>query len=251
MNKTPFVHPRDSYPALLGEFYAGLNGAGAAEAARENQGENWHCMSQVSRGDVLEKAGYSLMHIVDGEIYGSPGSIKLFETLAYPANPRVPGLLVLFNTNQTEKTGRSVVVCIDLVNQTGEANLAAQKIFADALQPAYEKTGHAFGMRYKAEPGRILAGIAAECGVMDFFQPEQTEPPLDALLDATLEAYHQVVDMCRADEATAADYEAVFRHRSRLVEWLMLEDIGIQFARASGVPMAVIENYGFPPAVRY
>ena len=31
----------------------------------------------------------------------------------------------------------------------------------------------------------------------------------------------------------------------------MLEDIGILFARASGVPMHVIENYGFPPAVRY
>ena len=77
------------------------------------------------------------------------------------------------------------------------------------------------------------------------------DPPLDQLLAATLSAYRQVVAMCRHDQPTPADHDAVFRHRARLVEWLMLEDVGILFARASGVPMAVIENYGFPPRVRY
>lgn len=251
MNRTDFEQPRDSYPALLREFYAEFNGAAAAESPHEHEGRNWHCQSQVSRGEVFEKAGYSLMHIVDGEIYGSPGSIKLFETLAYPANPRVPGLLVLFNTNETEKTGRSIVCCIDLVVQTGDQHPAAQELFAAALQPVYEAAGRDFGTRYQSEPGRILAGLAAECGVMDFFQPADGEPPLDDLLSATLNAYRQVVDMCRDDEPTAADYDALFRHRARLVEWLMLEDIGILFARASGVPMQVIEHYGFPPQVRY
>lgn len=250
MNRTDFEHPRDSYPARLREFYAAINGADAAEAPRETEGDNWYCYSQVSRGPVLEKAGYSLMHIVDGEIYGRPGSIKLFETLAYPANPRVPGLIVLLNTNETEGAGRSVVVCIDLVVQTGEPQPEAQALFADALRPAYEGAGGDFAKRYKAEPGRILAGIAAECGIMDFYQASD-EPPLDALFDATLSAYREVLAMTAEDEPTDADYRETNRHRARLVEWLMLEDIGIQFARKSGVPMSVIEAYGFPPQVRY
>ena len=250
MNRTDFEHPRDSYPARLREFYAAINGADAAETPRETEGANWYCYSQVSRGPVLEKAGYSLMHIVDGEIYGKPGSIKLFETLAYPVNPRVPGLIVLLNTNETEGAGRSVVVCIDLVVQTGAPHAEAQALFADALRPAYEGAGGNFAARYKAEPGRILAGIAAECGIMDFFQASD-EPPLDALFDATLSAYRDVLAMTGDDQPTAADFQATNRHRARLVEWLMLEDIGIQFARKSGVPMSVIEAYGFPPQVRY
>ena len=125
-----------------------------------------------------------------------------------------------------------------------------QALFADALRPAYEGAGGNFAARYKAEPGRILAGIAAECGIMDFFQASD-EPPLDALFDATLSAYRDVLAMTGDEQPTAADYRETNRHRARLVEWLMLEDIGIQFARKSGVPMSVIEAYGFPPQVRY
>ena len=36
-----------------------------------------------------------------------------------------------------------------------------------------------------------------------------------------------------------------------VVAWLMLEDNGIRFARASGVPTPVIEGYGFSPQLRY
>ncbi len=85
MKKTDFPHPPESFPHQVREFYASINGAAAAEPEREWQGDNWHCISEVSRGPVLEKAGISMLHIVDGKIYGRPGSIKFFETLAYPA----------------------------------------------------------------------------------------------------------------------------------------------------------------------
>jgi len=217
----------------------------------ESRGENWCCNSQTSRGEVIEKAGWSMLHIVDGKIYNSPGSIKFFETLAYPANPRSPGFVFLMNLNETEATGRSVVLFTDLFFQTGERNEAAQEVFASALEEVYERHGRAFGNRYKSEPGRILAGIAAECGILDFLKEKDAEPFIDELLHAALPAYREILELTGDDAPRDQDYAATYRHRGRLVEWLTVDDIGIQFAKQSGVPLGVIEAYGYPPVVRY
>ncbi|NND37851.1 MAG: hypothetical protein HKN81_12035 [Gammaproteobacteria bacterium] len=251
MNKTGFEHPRDSYPDVVREYYAGINGADAALPPRETEGDTWHCRSQVSRGDVLEKAGYSMLHITEGRIYDSPGSIKFFETLAYPANPRAPGFVFLANLNQTEKAGRSIVLYTDIFFQDGEPNDGAKALFARHLQPIYEAHGRDFAARYKGEAGRILAGIGGETGVMDFMQEADADPFIDEIITAALSAYREVLDTTVGLEPSEAQYDAMYRHRARLVEWLTMEDIGIRFAVESGVPLALIESYGYPPVVRY
>ncbi|MAF83098.1 MAG: hypothetical protein QGH93_04690 [Gammaproteobacteria bacterium] len=251
MNKTEFLYPRNSYPDLFTDFYADINGGAAAETPCETQADNWWCRSQTSRGAVLDKAGYAMLHIVDGKIYNSPGSIKLFETLAYPVNPRVPGLIFLMNLNQTEAAGKSVVFCIDIFFQNNKLNSAATEILTTALKPVYERHDQDFSERYKAEPGRILAGLVSECGVMDFFTATDSDSFPDELLHAGLSAYRDILTLTNDDVPTDEDHVAMNQHRQRLLEWLTVDDIGIQFATASGVPMSVIEAYGYPPVVRY
>lgn len=251
MNTTDFQHPRDSYANLIREFYAGIDGAAAAEDPRESQGDNWCCTSQTSRGEVLEKAGHSLLHIVDGKIYNSPGSIKFFETLAYPSNPRVPGFLFLMNLNQTEANGRLVVLITDILFQNGQVNEAAKELFANALKSVYDRHDRGFDDRYKSEPGRILAGIAGECGILDFFKEADADPFIDDLLHAALPAYREILEMLGDVVPTDEDFAAMHRHRARLVHWLTVDNIGIQFALQNGVPLRVIEEYGYPPVVRY
>lgn len=251
MNKTDFVYPRDGYPDRVREFYASIDGADAAEPPRVVQGENWHCHSSVSRGEALEKAGCSMLHIVDGRIYDSPGSIKFFETLAYPANPRVPGFVFLMNVNRTKATGTSVVLYTDIFFQDGAPNPGAAEAFVAPLRDVYTRHGREFSSRYKGEPGRILAGLGAECGIMDFFREEDAEPFLDEVLRAALPGYRAVLAATADTRARDEDFAALHRHRARLVEWLTVEDIGIRFARESGVPLEVIEAYGYPPVVRY
>jgi len=251
VNKTDFSHPRDSYPQQVREFYAGINGADAAEPEREWQGDNWHCISQVSRGPLLEKAGLSMLHIVDGKIYGRPGSIKFFETLAYPADPRVPGFVFLTNWNRTEGAGDLIVQFTDIFFQDGRPNNDSAEVFAEALQGAYDEHGREFGNRFKTTTDRILAGIASEQGVMDLFKVEDAGPFLDDLLTAALRGYQAVLDQTRDGEPSDDDYAQRNRHRARLVEWLTVDAIGIQFAKESGVPLEVVEAYGYPPVVRY
>ena len=251
MNKTDFQHPRDSYPELLKAFYADINGADAAEPPQESRADNWCCTSQTSRGAVLDKAGYAMLHIVGGKIYDSPGSIKFFEALAYPVNPRVPGFVFLMNLNQTEASGRLVVLFTDIFFQTGEENEAAQDIFQAALKSVYDRHDRVFTDRYKDKSGRILSGLAAKCGVMDFFQEADADSFLDDLLHGVLAAYRDILTLTRDEVPTGEDYSAMNRHRARLVEWLTVDAIGIQFAKENGVPLQVIEAYGFPPTVRY
>lgn len=251
MKKTEFEYPRDSYPELAREFYAGINGVDTLADPRERSGDNWCCNSQTSRGEVIEKAGWSLLHIVDGKIYNSPGRIKFFETLAYPANPRAPGFVFLMNLNETEATGRTVVLFTDIFWQNGEPNQVAKEAYANALREVYDRHDRDFAGRYKSEPGQILAGLAGECGILDFMKEEDAGPFIDDLLHAALPAYRAIVEQAADDTPKAEDYAAMFRRRGRLVEWLTVDDIGIQFAKQSGVPLEVIESYGYPPVVRY
>jgi hypothetical protein len=251
LNKTDFAHPRDSYPDLIREFYADLNGADVAEPPVETQADNWWCRSQTSRGALLEKAGYSMLHIVDGKIYNSPGSIKFFETLAYPANPRVPGFIFLMNLNQTEATGQTVVLFIDLFYQNNVPNPAATEVFEVALKNVYDRHDKNFAERYQPKTSGILAGLAARCGVMDFFQETDADPFIDELLHAALAAYRDILTLTLDDIPADEDFTVMNEHRARLVEWLTVSDIGIQFAKQSGVPLQVIEAYGYPPVVRY
>jgi len=251
LNKTDFALPHDHYPDVVREYYAGINGADAALPPRETESDTWHCRSQVSRGAVLEKAGYSMLHITEGRIYNSPGRIKFFETLAYPANPRVPGFVFLANLNETDKAARSIVLYTDIFFQDGQPNEAAREVFAGHLEPVYARHGRDFAKRYKGEAGRILAGIGGESGIMDFMQEGDADPFLDDIMQAALGAYRDVLESASGLEATDEHYAAMFRHRARLVEWLTMEDIGIRFAIESGVPLALIESYGYPPVVRY
>jgi hypothetical protein len=251
LNKTDFAHPRDSYPDLIREFYAKLNGAAAAEPPTESQAENWWCRSQTSRGELFEKAGYSMLHITDGKIYNSPGRIKFFETLAYPSNPCVPGFIFLMNLNQTESSGPTVVLFIDLFFQNNQPNPSATEVFEAAIKTVYDRHDKNFAKRYQPKTSGIMAGLAARCGVMDFFQETDADPFIDELLHASLAAYREILTLTRDDAPTDEDFAATNRHRARLVEWLTVADIGIQFARESGVPLQVIEAYGYPPVVRY
>lgn len=251
MNKTGFAHPRDSYPELIRNFYAELDGAEAAGPPVESHAENWWSRSQTSRGKLFEKAGYSMLHIADGRIYNSPGRIKFFETLAYPENPCIPGFIFLMNLNETEATGRTVVLFIDLFFQNGQPNEEATGVLEAALKTVYERHGKSFIERYMPNTDGIMAGLASGRGVMNFYKESDADPFIDELLHAALAAYREILALTRDKTPADDDYKAMYRHRARLVEWLTVDDIGIQFARESGVPLNVIEAYGYPPVVRY
>lgn len=244
-------YPTDRHVEIFRDFYGGINGTDSFAAVKEWQAEKWSARVHCSRGRVLEKAGFSRVHLVGGVLNQSPGEISLFETLAYPANPRTPGFIIMTNMNATEATGRVVVFYTDLILQDPEPHHQDKELFSSALKAVCENHGQDFEEHNAMVSGRgLLGGCGAECGLMNFFE-EKDSPFLEEIIEGMLPSYKTIIEKTGIETPQREDFEHMHRSRARLIEWIMLEDYGVQVARENGIDSEVIEAYGFPPEIRY
>jgi hypothetical protein len=249
--KTDFIYPKEIYSKWYKDFYAQINGSEVAEASRTWETEKWDAYVTCSRGHILEKAGILKMQMAEGTIYDAPGKMSIFETLAYPSNPRIPGLIVMCNMSDTESMGRTIVFYCDLVIQNGRLHDEEKKIFADSVMMICQKNAYDYD-EYKAfMAGRgFLGGNAGECGIMGFFEEKDIAFTED-LIKETITIYNKILDLGKDNHPQDNDYETMFRSRARMVEWLSVLDYGVKVARDNDIPLEVMESYGFPPVVKY
>ena len=199
----------------------------------------------------LEKAGFSRVHLVGGMVNESPADLSLFETLVYPANPKVPGFIIMTNMNASEAMGSILVLYLDLIIQDGKPHEQEKSLFADAVKRICEKHGHD-AEEYKGmmAGGRLLGGNAGECGLLNFFE-EKDMPLLEDLIKGILPVYKNIVDNTKDEQPQKEDHEMMNKSRARMIEWIILEDYGTRVARENGISSEAIEAYGFPPVIRY
>jgi coproporphyrinogen III oxidase len=249
--ETGLPFPKEEYAQLLKDFYADINGPDSFDPVKNWQSDKWSAAVECSRGKILEKAGFSLLHLVEGTINEEPATIKLLETLAYPANPRIPGLIIMTNTNKTEATGTIVVFYTDLIIQDGMDHKEEKELFATTVKNICEKHGHSIEEHKALLPGRgLLGGSSGECGILNFFE-EKDIPFLEDLIKGVIPAYRKILTSTKHEDPQDEDYAKMHRSRARLIEWIILEDYGVKVARDNGIPLEVIEAYAFPPAIRY
>ena len=244
-------YPKDGYTDLLRDFYTGINGADTFEEVKEWQSEKWLATVNCSRGEVLEKAGFAQMHIIGGVIDEKPADLSFLETLAYPKNPSIPGLIIMTNMNHTEAMGKIIVFYCDLVIQDGQGHEETKTLFSSAVKGICEKHGHNFEEHNAMLIGRgLLGGIGGECGVLNFFE-EQDIPFIEEIITAVLAVYGELVKRGKHTVPQKKDYVKMHKSRARLIEWIILEDYGIKVARENGILSEIIEAYAFPPVIQY
>jgi len=249
--KPNLPYPKDDYVKLLKDFYADINGKESFDQIKNWQSEKWSATVHCSRGSVLEKAGFAQVNLVGGIINEHPTDISLFQTLAYHANPKVPGFIIMTNMSASETLGNILTLYIDLLIQDVKPHDEEKKLFSDALKTICEKHGHNLE-EHKAmlAGGRILGGSGAECGLLNFFE-EKDVPFLDDLIKGVLPVYKSIIEMKNNETPLEEDFEKMNKSRARLIEWIILEDYGTKVARENGVLSEAIEAYGFPPVVKY
>ena len=244
-------YPKDRYAGLLRDFYAGINGADTFEEVKEWHSEKWSAIVNCSRGDVLEKAGFAQMHMVGGVIDENPADLSFLETIAYPKNPIIPGLIIMTNMNHTEAMGKIIVFYSDLVIQDGQGHEETKALFCSGVKRVCQKHGHNFEEHNAMLIGRrLLGGIGGECGVLNFFE-EQDIPFIEDIITAVLAVYGQIVERGKNTVPHKKDYSRMHKSRARLIEWIILEDYGIKVAREKGILSEIIEADAFPPVIQY
>ena len=250
-SQTNLPYPKDEYVELLKDFYAAINGSESFDEIKDWQSAKWSATVHCTRGKVLEKAGFARVNLFGGIVNESPADISLVETIAYPANPRVPGFIIMANMNASEAMGNILTLYLDLIIQDGRPHDEEKKLFSDALNAICEKHEHNLE-EHKAmlAGGRLLGGSAAECGLLNFFE-EKDVPLLDDLIKGVLPLYKNIIEMKKSGTPQKEDYERMNHSRARLIEWIILEDYGTKIARENGVSSEAIEAYGFPPVIRY
>lgn len=249
--KTNLPYPGDNYVKLLNDFYADINGKDSFDKVKDWQSEKWSATVHCTRGKVVEKGGFAQVNLFGGLVNESPADISLFQTLAYPANPRVPGFIIMANMNSSEAMGNILTLYLDLILQDGKPHDEEKKRFSDTLQAICEKHGQNLEEhRAMLAGGRLLGGSAAECGLLNFFE-EKDVPLLDDLVKAILPVYKNIIEMKNSEAPQEEDFEHMNKSRARLIEWIILEDYGTKVARENGVSSEAIEAYGFPPVIRY
>jgi hypothetical protein len=248
---TDFPYPKEEYRVLLQNFYSEINGPDSFEPLLEWQGENWSSRVLRSRGALLEKAGFTTVNIANGIVNDSPGSIRLFETLAYPASPCTPGLIIMTNMNRSDAMGEMVVFYTDLIIQDGRTHVEEKQFFSTALREICDRCGRNFDEFNAFGAGQgILGGNAAECGFLNFFTAEDI-PFLDEVIHGALPAYRAILARPPVPQPAQADFTSMYRSRARFVEWFITENIGYRIAKANSIPLETIEAYGFPPVIKY
>ena len=249
--KNNFPYPKEEYAQFLKDTYADINGLELFQDEKNWESQKWSAAVNCSRGKVLEKAGFCILHVCGGTINEIPASVTLFQTLAYPANPRIPGFIIMTNMNETKGMGKILVSYLDLIIQDGNAHEKEKKLFSDTARNICSKHGHNYEEYHAFLQGRnLLGGSAGECGLLCFLE-EKDMLFADDLIRRLLTAYRDILEMVKNEKPHQEDFEKRNRVRARLVEWIITEDYGVKVARENGIPLEVLEAYAFPPVVHY
>jgi hypothetical protein len=246
-----FPFPKATYHIPFKDLYTGLNGGDSASHEKEACSGPWISHTNFCPGPVLQKATWTFLHIVHGVVNGKPGSISRFESVAYPSNPKIPGLFVMADMNETEDMGRYLVFYTDLIIQDGQTHDTEKQKFAAPIETVCRSHGQDFKEHNSFITGRgVFGGCAGECGLMGFFQ-EKDIPFLENLLQVIPSSYQQLFTGTSDIPANEADYETMHASRARFVEWMITENIGVKVLRENNIPLSIVEASSFPPVVRY
>lgn len=246
-----FDFPRDAYALPFRAYYTELNGPDSFKQLQHNHSDVWSIHVCRSSGVWLEKATFSFLNITHGIINGVPGSIKRFEAIIYPANPKIPSLFIMTDLTENEESGNYIVFYTDLIIQDGEPRQTEMELFSGALATVCSKHGQNFSELNAFIQGRsTFGGNAAASGLMGFFEEKDT-PFIDEIMDMAVPTYRRIVEFHVQDRIHDDDFTRMYAVRARMVEWMLVESLGTKIMRENNIPIAVLEASTFPPTVKY
>jgi hypothetical protein len=225
---------------------AELGAAGAFKQPVTRQEGVWEAEIYSSSGAVFEKATVARVDLCGGLVEEVPTDITLLQAFAWPANPHVPGMIIMASASSTEGADPIITFFTDLIMQNSTIRQAGKEAFTARLAAACALHGQDIAEYQSLMAGRGMLGeCAAECGMLYFFE-QNDAALLEDIIRAPLKAYAGII-VSEVKAPTSNDFDAMKNNRKKIIEWMITQDYGVKVSRQNNIPMEVIEAYGFPP----
>jgi len=118
-SKNRFAFPKRQNLEKLEAFYAEMDKSGSFDPVIKEGSGVWCAEVHCSRGELFEKAGMARVELTKGEVDGGSADITLVQTLAWPKNPNLPGLIIMASTSKMEGMDAIITFYADLIIQNG------------------------------------------------------------------------------------------------------------------------------------
>lgn len=226
-----------------------INGETAIDQVKNWESGNWTADVYCSTGAVFEKSGVAMVKMAGAMVEGTATDISLLQTLTWPSCPGTPGLIIMISTGRAEDQNSIVTFYTDLIIQNGDISRDCRDLFTGALKTACERYGQSIEEYQSLLAGRGMLGeCAAECGMLYFFEESDVQM-LEDIIRVALAAYRDIIHVS-GTKASADEIMTMKNSRKKIVDWMLSQDYGVKVSRQNGIPLDVIEAYGFPPSVQ-
>ncbi len=245
--KPAFVFPQQGHLGLCRQFYAATDKTVSFEPIQHWQSEIFSADVHRCGGSLFEKAGIAMVGMTGGTVEEASADLTLLQTLAWPANPFIPGFIMMASASKIEDQDVMVTFYTDLIVQNEALDRRAADMFVAALARVCSRHARSLDEYQAFLAGRgMLGGCAAECGLLYFFE-EGDAALLEEMMQEALHAYGEIIKCTASLQPAAADFAVMNERRKKIVEWILTEDYGVKVARQNNIPLEVMEAYGFPP----
>ena len=206
----------------------------------------------VVRGPILEKATTTQIILnTKHPVTGEDTSFNVFQVMVYPANPKIPILLV----NMENRVGKEDIFAgfLDV------APVAAPATDLKVLQSRIRKITQDHGQNYEELRSKLKnlyymdtwdKQLNAEIGIRLELASEQH----DLLRGGTMkwiESYLEIVEKRKKERFTQRHESIMYNVRARIMEFYLLKDLSFRVARKLGVPLEAMSLGNFAPCIRY
>lgn len=245
MCKNSFLFPQQNHLETVKGYLAEINGDDSFKSTVQKDGA-WEAEIHLCSSSIFEKASVARVDLCGGSVEGAPTDITLLQAFAWPANPHLPGMIIMASAGSTEGQDAIITFYTDLIMQNSAVRQADKDAFTAQLAAACKLHCQDIAEYQALMVGRGMLGeCAAECGMLYFFD-QGDAAMLSDIIEAPLKAYAAIIGASAAPPA-AADFVQMKKNRKKIIEWMITQDYGVKVSRQNNIPMEVIEAYGFPP----
>jgi hypothetical protein len=245
MGKNNFLFPQQSHLEIIKDCLSKMNGAASFKESVQQDG-SWEAEIHLCSSNIFEKASVARVDLCNGSVEEVPTDITLLQAFAWPANPFLPGLIIMASASSTEGADPIITFFTDLIMQNGTIRQADKEAFSARLAAACKLHGQDIAEYQALMAGRGMLGeCAAECGMLYFFE-QSDAAMLSDIIEAPLKAYAEIISAAAAAPA-AENFARMKNNRKKIIDWMLTQDYGVKVSRQNNIPMEAIEAYGFPP----